>query len=82
MDTLSPERRSALMAKVKGRDTNPERLVRRLVWSLGYRYRLHSPRLPGKPDMAFASKRRLFSFMAVFGIGMIVVAGSHFLRRG
>ena len=66
MDKLTPERRSALMAKVKSRDTKPERVVRRLVWSLGYRYRLHSSRLPGKPDMVFASKKKVIFIHGCF----------------
>lgn len=59
VDRLTPERRSALMAKVRGKDTSPEMRVRRLVHSLGYRYRLHKRSLPGRPDLVFASKRKV-----------------------
>ena len=41
MDTFTPEERSAILRKVKSRDTKPEMVVRRLVHRLGYRYRLH-----------------------------------------
>jgi DNA mismatch endonuclease (patch repair protein) len=45
------------MRRVKGRDTSPELKVRRLIWSLGGRYRLGRPDLPGKPDIALAGRR-------------------------
>lgn len=53
MDTLAPGQRSARMALIRGKDTKPELLVRRLVHSLGYRYRLHRRDLPGTPDLVF-----------------------------
>lgn len=46
------------MGQVHGKNTKPELTVRRLVHSLGYRYRLHSPGLPGTPDMVFASRKK------------------------
>ena len=52
-DFLDGEARSALMARVRGRDTLPERLVRRAVWAAGFRYRLNAGDLPGTPDMVF-----------------------------
>lgn len=54
----APEDRSRIMRAVKGRDTSPEMIVRRLLHHLGYRYRLHRPDLPGKPDLAFPSRRK------------------------
>jgi len=53
MDTISKERRSWVMSRVRGKDTKPEMVVRRLVHSMGFRYRLHRRDLPGKPDLAF-----------------------------
>ena len=41
MDRLTPEKRSALMRKVKGKDTGPELIVRRMLHGLGFRFRLH-----------------------------------------
>lgn len=58
MDRLSPEERSALMARIKNRDTRPEMIVRRLVWAMGRRYRLHVSKLPGKPDLVFSSTKQ------------------------
>ncbi len=45
------------MSRVKSRDTRPELAVRRALWASGLRYRLHDKRLPGKPDIVFASRR-------------------------
>ena len=50
-DTLSKEERSRVMAKVKFRDTKPEKKVRSLLFSLGFRFRLCQKNLPGKPDI-------------------------------
>ncbi|MEF2550929.1 very short patch repair endonuclease [Aurantimonas sp. A2-1-M11] len=49
--------RSRQMALIRGKDTKPEMIVRRLAHSLGYRFRLHRKDLPGKPDLVFPSRR-------------------------
>jgi DNA mismatch endonuclease (patch repair protein) len=59
MDTLTIKERSVRMRLVRSKDTMPELLVRRLVHSMGYRYRLHSNKLPGRPDLVFASQKRV-----------------------
>ncbi|CAN5617666.1 very short patch repair endonuclease [soil metagenome] len=46
------------MGRVHNKDTKPEMYVRRLVHSLGYRYRLHYGELPGRPDIVFPEKRK------------------------
>ena len=51
--------RSALMKRVKRKDTAPELVVRRLLHALGYRYRLHAKDLPGRPDIVFRSRRKV-----------------------
>ncbi len=56
-DVYPPAKRSAVMARIKGRDTGPERVVRRLLWGLGARYRLNRKDLPGKPDIVMAGRR-------------------------
>jgi DNA mismatch endonuclease, patch repair protein len=66
MDTLTPEERSERMGLVRNRDTKPELVVRRLVYSLGYRYRLHSRTLPGHPDMVFAGRRKVIFIHGCF----------------
>ena len=58
MDILTKEERSARMGLVRGKDTGPEKLVRQILFALGYRYRLHRRELPGAPDLVFARKRR------------------------
>jgi DNA mismatch endonuclease Vsr len=56
-DSISPERRSAIMAAIKGRDTKPEIAVRRVLRSLGIGYRLHGKELPGRPDIVMKGRR-------------------------
>jgi DNA mismatch endonuclease, patch repair protein len=43
--------RSYNMSRIRGKDTKPELLVRKYLHALGYRFRLHNPKLPGKPDI-------------------------------
>lgn len=59
MDTLTSKQRSERMSRVRGANTKPEWIVRRLVHGMGYRYRLHSLDLPGKPDLVFAGRRKI-----------------------
>ena len=58
-DTLTPSERSERMARVRGRDTGPERCVRRILTNLGFRYRLHYKKLPGRPDIAFPGRKKV-----------------------
>jgi DNA mismatch endonuclease (patch repair protein) len=58
MDILTRIERSRLMARIKGKNTTPELAVRRAVHSDGYRYRLHGPDLPGRPDLVFPSRKK------------------------
>lgn len=53
------EKRRKNMSQIKSKDTVPEMRVRRLVHSMGYRYRLHQNDLPGKPDLVFAGRRKV-----------------------
>ena len=69
MDTVTPAKRSYVMSRVKGRDTSPERIVRRLVYHAGFRYRLCDPRLPGKPDLVFWGKRKVIFVHGCFWHG-------------
>ncbi len=57
MDRISPERRSANMARIRSRDTKPELVVRQFLHAKGLRYRLYGPNLPGKPDLVFSGRR-------------------------
>ena len=57
MDNLSNRERSALMSRVRAKDTWPELTVRSLLHNLGYRFRLHTRTLPGTPDIVLARHR-------------------------
>lgn len=57
------------MAAVRGRNTVPEIAVRRLVHRMGFRYRLHDARLPGKPDMVFPRLRAVILVHGCFWHG-------------
>jgi len=56
-DVYSSEKRSAVMRRVKGRDTQPELKVRKALTRLGARYRLHRADLPGKPDIVMPGRK-------------------------
>jgi DNA mismatch endonuclease (patch repair protein) len=66
MDTLNPAQRSERMKRVRGRDTKPELLVRRLAHSMGYRFRLHRRDLPGTPDLVFPSRMKVIQVNGCF----------------
>src|SRR5690606_8963487 len=51
--------RSRLMSRVRGKDTEPELVVRRMAHRLGYRFRLHVSDLPGRPDLVFPGRRKV-----------------------
>lgn len=57
MDSIGPEKRSWVMAQVRGRDTKPEKAVRSLLHRMGFRFRLHRPDFPGKPDIVLPRYR-------------------------
>jgi DNA mismatch endonuclease (patch repair protein) len=63
-DRLSRERRSWNMSRVRSKDTKPEKAVRSLLHSMGYRFRLHDRRLPGSPDIVL---RRYSTVVFVHG---------------
>jgi DNA mismatch endonuclease (patch repair protein) len=58
VDHVDAAKRSLIMASVHSKNTKPEMVVRKMVYQLGYRYRLYSDKLPGRPDLAFAGKRK------------------------
>ena len=59
VDSLTPEERSQIMARVRSKNSRPELAVRKIVFALGYRYRLHARALPGCPDLVFRPKRKV-----------------------
>lgn len=58
MDNVSRRERSEIMRRVRAKDTRPEIQVRKFVFSMGYRYRLHDRSLPGTPDLVFRGARK------------------------
>lgn len=66
MDNISSSRRSENMRKIKSKNTKPEMIVRKLIYSYGYRYRLHSTNLPGKPDLLFNKKKKVIFINGCF----------------
>ena len=58
-EPLTPSQRSERMSRIRSRDTKPEMQVRRLVHSMGYRYRLRSKDIPGHPDLVFRSRKKV-----------------------
>ena len=63
------------MSRVKGEDTVPERIVRSLVHRMGFRFRLHSAALPGKPDIVLSRHRKVIFVNGCFWHG-------HSCKRG
>jgi DNA mismatch endonuclease Vsr len=55
---LSPSKRRARMAAIHRENTKPELVVRRVLWRLGARYRLHAKELPGRPDVVMRPARK------------------------
>lgn len=56
-DVVSPEKRSQMMSGIKGKNSLPEMLVRKALFAMGYRFRLHRRDLPGTPDIAMPSRK-------------------------
>ena len=69
IDPLTPEQRRLNMSRVRGKNTEPEMLIRRALHAAGLRYRLHSKKLPGKPDLVFPSRRAVIFVHGCFWHG-------------
>lgn len=68
-DSVSPEKRSDVMSRVGSKDTKPELLIRKGLHARGFRYKLHSKGLPGKPDLVFPRYRSLIFVNGCFWHG-------------
>lgn len=55
----TPSARSQIMARIRSKDTAPEKRVRRILFAMGYRFRIHRKELPGCPDIAFLSRKKV-----------------------
>jgi DNA mismatch endonuclease (patch repair protein) len=56
-DIFSKEKRSKIMSSISGRNTKPEIILRKALFSKGYRYRINYKKLPGKPDIVLSKYR-------------------------
>jgi len=66
VDTISADRRSENMRRIRSKGMNPEMAVRHLVHAKGFRFRLHSPKLPGKPDLVLPRLKRIIEVRGCF----------------
>ena len=57
MDTFTPQQRARCMSRIRSKNTKPEVIVRKELSRMGYRYRLHVKKLPGRPDIVVGRKR-------------------------
>lgn len=69
MDKLTPEQRHENMARIRGKDTNPEKIVRLYLFSKGLRYRKNDRKLPGHPDLVFPKYRTVVFINGCFWHG-------------
>lgn len=69
MDKLTKDQRHRCMSAIKGRNTKPEILVRKFLFSRGFRYRLNHPRLPGHPDLVLRKYRTVIFVNGCFWHG-------------
>lgn len=69
MDAMSPAKRSALMSRIRSKDTKPELVVRSMLHRLGYRFRLHRKDLPGRPDIVLPRHRKIILVQGCFWHG-------------
>jgi DNA mismatch endonuclease (patch repair protein) len=68
-DIVSPEVRSRMMAGIRARNTKPELVIRSGLHRMGFRYRLHDPKLPGKPDLVFQARKAVILVHGCFWHG-------------
>lgn len=69
MDKLTKEQRHRCMSAIKGRNTKPELLVRKFLFSRGFRYRLNYSRLPGHPNLVLRKYRTVIFVNGCFWHG-------------
>lgn len=59
VDVFDSTKRSDIMRRIRSQNSSPEMVVRKIAFSLGFRYRLHSNKLPGKPDLVFPKYQKV-----------------------
>jgi DNA mismatch endonuclease (patch repair protein) len=68
-DVHDKKTRSYNMSRIRGKNTKPEMLVRRFLFSNGFRYRLHEKKLPGKPDLVLPTYKTVIFVHGCFWHG-------------
>jgi DNA mismatch endonuclease (patch repair protein) len=68
-DKFSSKKRSEIMSRISGHDTQPEKSVRSLLHNMGYRFRLHRSNLPGKPDIVLPRHKKIIFVHGCFWHG-------------
>ena len=68
-DIVDPATRSRMMARIRGKNTKPELLIRKALHARGFRYRIHCKDLPGNPDMCFPKHRAVIFVHGCFWHG-------------
>lgn len=68
-DTMTPEQRHNCMAAIKGKDTKPELIVRKYLFSRGLRFRIQVRKLPGRPDIVLPKYRTVIFVNGCFWHG-------------
>lgn len=69
VDIVDTSTRSRIMASIKGRDTKPEILIRKLLHKIGFRFRLHVKELPGRPDIVLKKYKAVIFINGCFWHG-------------
>ena len=69
MDIVSKKKRSEIMSRIRSKNTKPELIVRKYLFSKGYRYRLHDNKLPGKPDIVLKKYKTAIQVRGCFWHG-------------
>jgi DNA mismatch endonuclease, patch repair protein len=65
-DILTKQQRHKNMSNIRGKNTKPEIFIRKMIYHMGFRYRLHRKDLPGTPDLAFLSKKKVIFIHGCF----------------
>ena len=69
MDVVSPQKRSKMMSGIRGKNTKPEIIIRKALHKEGFRYKLHSRNLPGKPDIVLPRHKAVIMINGCFWHG-------------
>lgn len=75
VDVFSKEKRSEVMSKIRSTDTKPEMRIRKGLHVLGFRYRLHDKRLPGRPDIVLPRFKTVIQVRGCFWHGHNCIDG-------